>query len=151
MKLKSIPNVTKFIDKGYKWKPMYGYPQNKVYTNANTKLYEVFDVVPKYIKKYADKHFKIYSMSMIKQPPGQIIPEHNDTYYKFKKKHNIDKNVVRFCIFLEDWKPGHCFEINNKSIAHWKAGNYLVLKHKHRGANIGNKFKYTAQITGVLQ
>ena len=56
MKFKSIPNVTKFIDKGYKWKSMYGYPQNKVYTNANTKLYEVFDVVPKYIKKYADNH-----------------------------------------------------------------------------------------------
>ena len=147
-------NVDKFVDKGWDWKVRYGYPQTEFYTDANTKMYECFDVAPKAVIDFADKHFFKYTLTMIKQPPAQFVPEHKDKYYLFQKKHKLENNkdIVRYCIFLEDWKPGHYFEMDEKSIVGWSAGDITVLRPGiyHRSANTGTQFKYTAQITGLL-
>jgi len=78
-----------------------------------------------------------------------------DKYYRFKSKNKKinAKEVIRYCIFLSDWKPGHYFEYNDKPIQPWKKGDILVLEKDvyHRSANAGTTFKYSAQITGVLK
>jgi len=145
--------LKKFIDKKVKWILHYGDPQDKFYTNENTKLYEVFDNCPKEIKKFAKRKFKFFTISMIKQTPGNCIPLHCDKYYYFKEKFNIQENIIRYNIFLQDWLPGHYLEYNYKPIVKWKQGNFFILKPHvpHRSANFGIANKYTCQITGVLK
>ena len=145
----------KFIDTDWNWKLFYGYPQDKFFTNKNTKLYECFNESPRFISDFAKKNFTKFTIGMIKQPPGNFIPNHKDKYFMFKKKFNvtIKEEIVRYCIFLEDWQPGHYFEINYKPFLYWKKGDICVLKKGiyHRSANAGDTNKYTAQITGVLK
>jgi hypothetical protein len=92
---------------------------------------------------------------MIKQFPGQFIPRHKDKHYKFKSKNKgcDPKKILRYCIFLEDWKPGHYFEYDDKPIKTWSRGDIFVLEQGifHRSANAGTVPKYTAQITGILK
>jgi quercetin dioxygenase-like cupin family protein len=144
-----------FKDKGWEWILHYGYPQDEHYDNHNTELYQSFDKAPKEIMSFAEQHFqKNYSITMIKQLPGQFIPRHKDKYYKFKSKNKKadPKKILRYCIFLEDWKPGHYFEYNDKPVKPWSKGDVLVLKEGvyHRTVNAGTFPKYTAQITGLL-
>lgn len=148
-------NLEKFIDKDFDWQLNYGYPQNKFYTNNNTELFQCFDNAPTPLLDFAKKTFLKYSITMIKQPPGNFIPNHVDKYYMFKKKFNISDNedIVRYCIFLEDWMPGQYFEVNDVPFLNWKKGDICILKQGiyHRSANAGDTNKYTAQITGVLK
>ena len=92
---------------------------------------------------------------MMKQPPGSFIPRHRDKHYRFKSKNKKTnaKKIIRYCVFLSDWKPGHYFEYDDKPIQPWKKGDILVLEKDvyHRSANAGTTFKYTAQITGGLK
>ena len=147
--------LKKFVDKGWNWVLHYGYPQDEHYDDHNTVLYQTFVEAPKEIKALADQHFQEnYSITMIKQPPGQFIPRHSDKHYKFKSKNKKcnPKKILRYCIFLEDWKPGHYFEYDDKPIAPWSAGDVVVLEQGiyHRSVNAGTHPKYTAQITGLL-
>jgi len=140
-----------FQDKGWAWTPQFGYPQDEYYNDSNTKLDEVFGVGPKHIEDFAKKHFDIFSISMIRQQPGQCIPEHCDRHYQFKKIHGEHPKLVRYCVFLEDWVPGHYLEYDSEPIVKWQAGDYIKLwpDVPHRSANMGSKHKYTCQITGV--
>ena len=87
--------------------------------------------------------------------PNMLIPLHKDKYYYFRKKFNISKNqnIFRVQIFLQDWMPGHYFEIEKKPIVKWHAGHYILLDKTmdHRSANVGKVPKYTAQVTGILK
>jgi hemerythrin len=147
--------LKKFVDKGYEWILHYGYPQDEHYDNKNTELYQTFDTAPKEIIEYAKLHFQEnYSITMIKQMPGHFIPRHKDKHYKFKSKNKScnHKKILRYCIFLEDWKPGHYFEYDDKPIKPWSRGDIIVLEPGvyHRSVNAGTVPKYTAQITGLL-
>lgn len=156
MKYRIKIKLKKFNEKKYNWIPQYGYPQDEYYDNRNTIFYQSFDEAPIEIIKFAEEKFeKKYSITMIKQPPSSFIPRHRDKHYKFRsknKKINYNK-VVRYCIFLEDWKPGQYFEYDDKPIAIWSKGDILVLSKDvyHRSVNAGTQFKYTAQITGILK
>lgn len=151
--LRRIPNPTKFTDKNYDWKFLYAAPHDKFYTKSKTKHYQVFGKVPQYIKKFAKDNFIKYSTSIIKQPPGNFIPNHRDRYWMFKQEHKVKKDIIRYCVFLEDWKPGHYMDIEGKPIIKWKRGQFCILKEGiwHRGSNSGIEYKYTAQITGLLK
>ena len=85
-----------FKDKGWDWILHYGYPQDAHYDNNNTILYQNFDQAPTEIIALAEQHFqKNYSITMIKQLPGQFIPRHKDKHYKFKSKNNQNpKNTI---------------------------------------------------------
>jgi quercetin dioxygenase-like cupin family protein len=150
-----IKNLKKFNEKDWTWVPQYAYPQDEYYTNDNTEFYQSFDEAPSEIIKFADKHFqKNYSITMIKQPPASFIPRHKDKHYRFRstnKKQNA-KKIVRYCIFLQDWKPGQYFEYDDKPVAPWSKGDVIVLEPGvyHRSGNCGTQFKYTLQITGLL-
>jgi len=80
-----------------------------------------------------------------------ILPYHRDTYKKYIEIHKIKdtSKIKRAIIFLEDWKSGHIFEINNNPITKWRAGDYVLWKYDapHMAANLGLEPRYTLQIT----
>jgi|TARA_B110000914_G_scaffold213105_1_gene214720 hypothetical protein len=138
-----------FIDE---WVFNHGYPQSKDYHDDNTEHYSLYGIAPPTIEEFANKTFSDWSVAILEQRPGMVIPLHLDTYYKFKEKHGIkNEEVVRYNIFLDDWQPGHYMEADSKPIVNWKAGNYVRLNSDiwHRTANVGTAWKYTCQITGV--
>jgi len=148
--------IKNFKDKDWTWVLQYGYPQDQYYDNRNTFFFQSFDEAPIEICKFADKHFqKNYSITMMKQPPGSFIPRHHDKHYRFKSKNKIlpHQKITRYCVFLEDWKPGNYFEYDDKPISPWTRGDIVVLDKGvyHRSVNAGTQFKYTAQITGILK
>ena len=112
----------------------------------------LYDVALPSIKKFADFHFIDWSVAILEQRPGMVIPLHQDTYYRFKEDNGIiSEEVVRYNVFLDDWRPGHYMEADDKPIVNWKMGNYIRLTSDipHRTANVGTAWKYTCQVTGV--
>jgi len=93
------------------------------------------------------------SWSVYRMSPGIVLPNHSDTYNKFKQIHNIiNSNLIwRAVIFLEDWQSGHYLEINNTPVTQWSAGDMVVWQNDvpHMAANLGITDRYTLQITGV--
>ena len=151
--LKEISNPECFTDKGISWIMHEGSPQTQHYRNYNTIHYQVFDHRIDYIQNFAKTKFQKFSTSIIKQGPGMCIPLHIDKYHYFTNTNKCDPDaIVRFNIFLEDWKSGHYFEVDNIPIVGWKKGQYVQLNNKlsHRSANVGDQNKYTAQVTGLL-
>lgn len=90
-------------------------------------------------------------VTFLKMATCDITPYHSDTYKFYKKIHKLkdSTNIRRVIIFLEDWKPGHIFEIENTPITQWKAGDFVTWKNDvlHMAANLGTETRYTAQIT----
>ena len=85
--------------------------------------------------------------------PGIIMPEHSDTFIKYREIMNLKPtdNVGRAVVFLEDWKSGHYFEINETPIVNWKKGDYVLWENDtpHMAANLGKENRYTMQVTGI--
>lgn len=85
--------------------------------------------------------------------PGIIMPEHSDTFIKYKEimKLKSTDDVGRAVVFLEDWKSGHYFEINETPIVNWRKGDYILWKNDtpHMAANLGKENRYTMQVTGI--
>ena len=97
---------------------------------------------------------EVVTVSTVKQPPGQVIPFHRDTFFQIKKRYPDDKRtMVRANMFLQDWKMGHFMQFENDVVVKWKAGDgYLVdSTNEHLGANAGFEPKYTLQVSGFLQ
>jgi hypothetical protein len=90
-------------------------------------------------------------ISFFRMNTGDILPTHQDTYEVYRKVNNIidASTVSRAIIFLEDWRPGHIFEIAGTPITNWKAGDYVVWSYdvSHMAANLGLQPRYTMQIT----
>ncbi len=83
----------------------------------------------------------------------EIMPEHRDHYQTYIRLFNPKvENIYRVLVFLEDWKPGHYFEINGRGFIDWQAGDYVKWRNflPHAAANIGIEPRYTLQITGEL-
>ena len=81
-----------------------------------------------------------------------IMPTHIDHYNTYCKIFNEQRNnVKRAIVFLENWKPGHYFEIDGKAIVNWCKGDYVLWSSEvpHAASNIGIEPRYTLQITGV--
>lgn len=130
--------------------------QNKIYkeagfTSHNSFYYQSFDMNDN-IVEFASSLFPRCSISVMRQPPGQTLPIHEDTFYRFANTHSVDPyDCVRVNIFLEDWYSGHYFEINKTPIVSWKAGDAIIIyrDEPHLSGNMGMTEKYTMQITGV--
>ena len=94
-----------------------------------------------------------FSWSVYRMCPGTVLPEHSDTYDRFRKIYSVDnpEKIYRAIIFLEDWQPGHYFDINGTPITQWCAGDGVWWNWdiKHTAANIGKTNRYTLQITGL--
>lgn len=82
---------------------------------------------------------------------GVILPTHKDTYKKYRELFGVRlKDCVRVVVYLEDWKPGHIAEIEDRPITDWRAGDYTFWESDtpHLAANIGLEKRYTLQLTG---
>jgi hypothetical protein len=93
-----------------------------------------------------DKTFTIYRMDTL-----EIMPTHTDHFRRYCEIFNVDReNVRRVLVFLDDWKPGHYFEVAGKGVVNWKAGDYCMWAPEvdHAASNIGIEPRYTLQITG---
>ena len=93
------------------------------------------------------------SITLYCMTPGNIMPEHSDTFIKYREIMNLKSidNVGRAVIFLEDWKSGHYFEIDETSMVNWRKGEYVLWKNDtpHMVANLGKENRYTMQVTGI--
>ena len=93
------------------------------------------------------------SITLYCMSPGTIMPEHSDTFIKYREIMNlkITDDVGRAVIFLEDWKSGHYFEIDETPMVNWKKGDYVLWKNDtpHVAANLGKENRYTMQVTGI--
>jgi hypothetical protein len=122
------------------------------YNHDNSMYFRAFEVDDE-VHEFCRTLFPRYSVGIMKQPVGQTLPIHEDTFYQFAKNHDVDPyDCVRVNIFLEDWKSGHYFEINGNPVLHWKRGDAILIKRDepHLSGNMGMETKYTMQITGVL-
>lgn len=123
---------------GYKHKTVVG----KLYDNSNPMPVWV-EHLPFDLKNIG---FAFYRMDTL-----DIMPVHNDHFETYCKIFNIDiKDARRILVFLEDWKPGHYFEMNSIGYTNWKAGDYVEWDYTvpHAASNIGIEPRYTLQITG---
>ena len=87
------------------------------------------------------------------QPPGCVIPLHNDTFFQIKKRYPDRKEtMVRANIFCENWKHGHFLQYNSTVDSIWKQGQGHMWDSQvlHIGANVGMENKYTLQVSGFL-
>lgn len=156
-----LKNIKKIWDEKYKnfeyvvkpariediknWKAM-GYTHEtfvgKLYDNKNPMPSWVHDL-PFDLKNMG---FAFYRMDTL-----NIMPEHIDHFDTYCKIFNIEpKDARRILVFLEDWKPGHYFEMNSIGYTNWKAGDYVEWDYTvpHAASNIGTEPRYTLQITG---
>jgi|TARA_B110000238_G_C16109625_1_gene432087 hypothetical protein len=92
--------------------------------------------------------FTFYKMST-----GDIMPRHADHFNTYQKMFNVEKSKVwRAVVVLQDWEPGHYFDIDDRAIVNYKRGEFVLFdaQCQHSAANIGLKTRYTLQITGQL-
>lgn len=55
VELLRIEPWVEFRDRGWSWTEQFGYPQDSFYTNANTRLEELFGDAPLHIKEFAGR------------------------------------------------------------------------------------------------
>jgi len=92
--------------------------------------------------------FTFYKMST-----GDIMPRHVGHFNTYQKLFNVEKSKVwRAVVVLQDWEPGHYFDIEHRGIVNYKRGEFVLFDAycEHSAANIGLKDRYTLQITGQL-
>lgn len=98
--------------------------------------------------------WKNFAWSIYRMMPGTVLPEHSDTYVRFRQIYGLSSeiSVRRAIIFLEDWQSGHYLEVARDAIVHWQAGDgiYWDDTTSHLAANMGHTPRYTLQITGTL-
>jgi len=97
--------------------------------------------------------WKHFSWSIYRMNPGSCLPEHGDTYARFRELYNYDGDIHRAIFYMEDWQSGHISEIEKQPLINWHAGDYIIWKNDtlHLAANVGKTPRYTLQITGVVE
>lgn len=110
--------------------------------------------IPKWANSIADQlNFKNPGFVFYKMETNDIMPMHSDHFNTYCELFNVEpSDVWRAVIFLEDWKPGHYFDIDNHAVVNYTAGCYVIWNNdvKHSAANIGIEDRYTLQITGTM-
>ena len=99
-------------------------------------------------------NFEHLSWSFYRMQTGVILPEHVDTFSRFKKIHDTTNRViVRALVMMEDWQPGHYLDLAGKPYVGWKAGDWSLWTETapHTAANIGTAPRYTLQLTGLVK
>lgn len=150
------PNRRQFPDDETvnRWKSL-----GHLYVNYTGLLREEHRGVPEWCHDIVNEIKKVHqvkntSLSVYCMPPGTIMPEHQDTYPRYRQINNIEdqNNVCRFLVFLNDWKSGHYFELNRTPIVNWRGGDYYMWRGDtpHMAANLGDENRYTMQITATI-
>lgn len=110
--------------------------------------------VLEWFKCFAPKKSNKVGFLFSKLDSGHMVPEHKDHFTNFAKFHKIkNKNSIkRRLVFVEDWKPGHYFQVGRVPFINWKSGDYVEWgkDEKHFGGNIGMSPRYVLQVTYTL-
>lgn len=133
--------ISKWKEQGYYHETFAG----SMYDNRNP-MPEWISTIDKTFCFLKNKTYTFYRMKTL-----EIMPNHCDHFVRYSEIFKIDNSkVFRILLFLEDWKPGHYFELNYKAIVNWKAGDFYVwgTTEEHAASNIGIEPRYTLQITG---
>jgi hypothetical protein len=125
------------------------------YTNTHFTgmMYDSTNPMPSWCNEIA-KTLELTNCGFVfyKMPTGVVMPTHVDHFSRYCKVFNTERNSVwRAIVFLEDWKPGHYFEIEGKAIVDYSKGDYVLWSNQspHAASNIGLEDRYTLQITGI--
>jgi hypothetical protein len=132
-----------------KWREL-GFTQTK-FTGD---MYDMRNDQPAWIEPFRPVFsWRYFCWSVYRMCPGTVLPEHSDTYARFRKLYDIvDENTIyRAVIFLENWQSGHYLEIDQQPITKWLKGDMVLWQSDvpHLAANLGVTDRYTLQITGV--
>lgn len=134
-----------------------GFQRLGPYNEHNTRYYQQFRPdLPDVAEQVAGESGLLKAtVSVIRQPPGNTIPWHQDQYFQLKKRLTPEEqsrsSIWRFLVFLEDWKAGHFFQIEKTPVIKWRAGDVVTFEPSafHLSGNMGTEDKLTMQITGV--
>jgi hypothetical protein len=118
-------------------------------------LYDMRRSEPSWMQQIREQiPMRHWSWSLYRMRSGDVLPEHSDTYSKFRNIYDVsDTNTIRrYVLFMEPWQSGHYFEIDGTPITGWQAGDgvYWHGSTPHLAANLGRTHRYTLQITGVI-
>jgi len=133
--------INTWISQGYDYVKSFS---GSLYNNQNPLPNWVYELDSKFGLK--NQVYCFYKMKTL-----EIMPSHSDKYFKFQELFNVPSNkICRVILMLEDWKPGHYFELDGKGYVNWRKGDYFKWFNdcKHAAANIGIEDRYTLQITG---
>lgn len=133
------------------WKSM-GYDESNVKSFTGN-MYDNRNPMPEWIQQLQDV-FGLYKQSytFYRMDTLEIMPPHSDHYRTYCRLNNVEYNqVYRVVMMLEDWKPGHYFEMDGVGYTNWKAGDWFKWQGDvpHAASNIGVDPRYTLQITGI--
>ena len=123
----------------------------KYYNEHNSRVWQMLDESPDWVhnlSRQIPQDFTNHVVSITCLDPGQTIPCHIDLHMVLREKFG-NGDTWRYLIFIEDWKQGHYFEIQNKPIVKWKAGDWIKFSRDewHLGGNMGSEPFYSVQIT----
>ena len=123
--------------------------------NLNGMLYDMRNPMPNFTKDFFSLHnWNDVGISFFRMQFMDFLPNHKDHFVTYKEKFKIEDpmTIWRSIVFLEDWKPGHYFEVNQKANTSWKAGDWVAWQYdtEHAAGNIGLEDRYTLQITGWI-
>ena len=153
-------NSGKLRHKKAKMSKAWGYvTENTMYKQAHFDSSDR-DNTPAWILEIADhirdsEHLSDIVCTITRQDPGNSLPPHVDVYDSYRKKKNIPeedaKNIIRYLVFLEDWKIGHFLQFGDSVCCYWKKGDCITWEYglRHLSTNAGTESKFAMQITGV--
>jgi hypothetical protein len=109
----------------------------------------------RFIKIYEEMGWRDVGTSYYRMMPGTILPTHSDLYLRYIDLFGLqgqEQKIRRAIVFLEDWRPGHYGEYVDRPLTQWVAGDAVEWQYDtpHMAANMGEKPRYTLQITGHL-
>lgn len=116
-----------------------------MYDNKNPMPEWVIDIGNNF-PELKNKTYTIYKMDT-----SEIMPTHVDHFETYCRIFNVDRSSVkRVIVFLQDWRPGHYFEISSVGVVNWNKGYWVKwdCDEPHAASNIGIDPRYTLQITG---
>lgn len=117
------------------------------------KMYDSTNPMPEWVS-VLENTFGMYrqTYTFYRMDTMEVMPTHSDHYRTYIKLNNVEYDqVFRTVVMLEDWKPGHYFELDGVGYTNWKAGDWFKWKGDipHAASNIGIEPRYTLQITGI--
>ena len=133
------------------WHDM-GYDYVKSFTGS---MYDNRNPMPEWFDRFENmfglhkQSYTVYRMDTL-----DIMPVHTDHYRTYCRLNNCEPDqVYRVILMLEDWKPGHYFEMDGVGYVNWKAGDWFKWRGDvpHAASNIGTDPRYTLQVTGLSQ
>ena len=78
---------------------------------------------------------------------GHVVPRHKDHFKNFAKYYNVTCNKIkRRLVFIEDWKPGHFFQVNSRVFTNWLSGDFVEWKQKDMPHRLNVQVSYMNEI-----